>query len=137
MSGGAAHLAARRVASALAPSASRAAGSGRLSGDAHGVVAWRGLVQCAPAASVFAFRGAPMWGAGDGQRSMAVGKRGVPKQQRVHLKDAESKERRHQHAKEASARKATDLDRHVLEAYREIAKEDLLQEKAKSAPSDK
>ena len=69
---------------------------------------------------------------------MVVGKRGVPKIQRVRMKDAASKERKREQSKEASARKATELDRHVQEAYREIEKEDLKKEKADAAePSDK
>jgi len=69
---------------------------------------------------------------------MAVGKRGVPKKQRVHLKEAASKERKQQHARDASARKATDLDRHVQQAYREIETDDLKKERADAAAaSDK
>ena len=54
------------------------------------------------------------------------------------MKDAASKERKREQSKDASARKATELDRHVQEAYREIEKEDLKKEKADAAePSDK
>ena len=55
---------------------------------------------------------------------MAVGKRGVPAVRRAHLKEEESKERRKQLAREAKARNATDMDRHVLQAYKELEKEE-------------
>jgi hypothetical protein len=53
-----------------------------------------------------------------GDRGMAVGKRGVPKMRREVLKDQESRERRKQHAREAKARNASDMDRHVQQAYK-------------------
>ncbi len=49
---------------------------------------------------------------------MAVGKRGVPKVRREILKDQESRERRKEHAREAKARNATNMDKHVLQAYK-------------------
>ena len=55
---------------------------------------------------------------GTGERGMAVGKRGVPKMRREVLKDQESRERRKQHARDAKARNATDMDRHVQQAYK-------------------
>ena len=51
-------------------------------------------------------------------RSFAVGKRGRPTIRATIVKDKESKERKRQHFKEAKARNATDMDRHVLQAYR-------------------
>jgi hypothetical protein len=51
-------------------------------------------------------------------RTFAVGKRGRPTIRATIVKDKESKERRRQHFKEAKARNATDMDRHVLQAYR-------------------
>ena len=53
-----------------------------------------------------------------GERGMAVGKRGVPKVRREILKDQESRERRKEHAREAKARNATNMDKHVLQAYK-------------------
>ena len=55
-----------------------------------------------------------------GVRGMAVGKRGVPKQRREALKDKESRERRKELAREAKARNATDMDKHVLQAYKVV-----------------
>ena len=55
---------------------------------------------------------------GEGERGMAVGKRGVPKQRREVLKDKESRERRKEQLREAKARNATDMDRHVMQAYK-------------------
>jgi hypothetical protein len=55
---------------------------------------------------------------GMGERGMAVGKRGVPKVRREILKDQESRERRKEHAREAKARNATNMDKHVLQAYK-------------------
>jgi hypothetical protein len=49
---------------------------------------------------------------------MAVGKRGVPKQRREVIKDQESRQRRKEHAREAKARNATDMDKHVMQAYK-------------------
>jgi hypothetical protein len=51
-------------------------------------------------------------------RSFAVGKRGRPTIRATIVKDKESKERRRQHFKEAKARNATNMDRHVQQAYR-------------------
>ena len=76
------------------------------------------------------------WGEFEGVRGMAVGKRGVPAARRVHLKEEESKERRKQLAREAKARNATDMDRHVLQAYKELEKEEANAEAA-AAPNGK
>lgn len=67
-----------------------------------------------------AVRGMPafVWQLGGGDRGMAVGKRGVPKQRREVIKDQESRQRRKEHAREAKARNATDMDRHVMQAYK-------------------
>ena len=69
-----------------------------------------------------ALRAAAAWpqqaAAGAGARGMAVGKRGVPKQRREVLKDKESRERRKELAREAKARNATDMDKHVQQAYK-------------------
>ena len=51
-------------------------------------------------------------------RSFAVGKRGRPTIRATVIKDKESVERRRQHARDAKARNATDMDRHVLQAYK-------------------
>jgi hypothetical protein len=52
------------------------------------------------------------------QRGMAVGKRGKPPPRATVIKDKESKERRRQHARDAKARNATDMDRYVQQAYK-------------------
>jgi transposase-like protein len=51
-------------------------------------------------------------------RTFAVGKRGRPTIRATVIKDKESIERRRQHARDAKARNATDMDRHVLQAYK-------------------
>ena len=51
-------------------------------------------------------------------RFFAVGKRGRPTIRATVIKDKESVERRRQHARDAKARNATDMDRHVLQAYK-------------------
>jgi hypothetical protein len=76
-----------------------------------GSVALTGLKPCA-AVSPMTFFG---W---QFLRTFAVGKRGRPTIRATIVKDQESKERRRQHFKEAKARNATDMDRHVLQAYR-------------------
>ena len=55
---------------------------------------------------------------GRGERSMAVGKRGVPKLQRKVLKDKETQERQRELVREAKARNASAMDRHVIQAYK-------------------
>jgi hypothetical protein len=55
---------------------------------------------------------------GGGERGMAVGKRGVPKLRREVLKDKESRDRHKELAREAKARNATEVDRHVMQAYK-------------------
>ena len=51
-------------------------------------------------------------------RFLAVGKRGKPTIRANVIKDKESIERRRQHARDAKARNATDMDRHVRQAYK-------------------
>jgi len=56
-----------------------------------------------------------------GERGMAVGKRGVPKIRREVQKEKESRDRQKELARETKARNATDMDRHVMQAYKVAA----------------
>uniref|UniRef100_A0A7S0M2C4 Uncharacterized protein n=1 Tax=Cryptomonas curvata TaxID=233186 RepID=A0A7S0M2C4_9CRYP len=82
-----------------------------------GSVALTGMKNCA-ATTPISFFGWQQF------RTLAVGKRGRPTIRATIVKDQESKERRRQHFKEAKARNATDMDRHVLQAYRELEMEE-------------
>ncbi len=53
-------------------------------------------------------------------RDMAVARRAKPPLKAAVIKDIESKERRRKHARDSKARNATNLDRHVLQAYKVI-----------------
>mmetsp|Transcript_13735 Transcript_13735/g.27156 ORF Transcript_13735/g.27156 Transcript_13735/m.27156 type:complete len:84 (-) Transcript_13735:116-367(-) len=57
-------------------------------------------------------------------RAMSVGKRGKPPLRAAVKKDMSDRERRRQTVREQKARNATDLDRHVQQAYKELQMED-------------